>query len=64
MTIGGTRWRTHSTKRLDSSWLGEWTVSVIDGAGRTLRADTLQLVEAGDAEEQSGEAAPPAAPEP
>ena len=27
--VGGPRWRVHSSKALDPSWLGEWTVSVV-----------------------------------
>ena len=29
--VGGDRWRTHSSKNLQPIWLGEWTVSVLDG---------------------------------
>ena len=27
--VGGSRWRVHSSKTLDPTWLGEWTVSVV-----------------------------------
>ncbi len=27
--VGGPRWRVHSSKTLDPTWLGEWTVSVV-----------------------------------
>jgi len=30
------RWRVWSTKTLDPSWTGEWTVSVVDASGTTL----------------------------
>lgn len=38
-TIGGPRWRVFSSKKLDPSWLGEWTVTVLDEDGRTLHED-------------------------
>jgi hypothetical protein len=36
------RWRVWSSKTLDPSWTGEWTVSVIDAAGATLARATLR----------------------
>ena len=30
------RWRVWSSKQLDPSWTGEWTVSVVDASGATL----------------------------
>ncbi|MGE0080112.1 MAG: DUF2914 domain-containing protein [Thiohalomonadaceae bacterium] len=31
--VGGARWRVWSSKNLDSGATGEWTVTVVDGAG-------------------------------
>lgn len=36
------RWRVWSSKQLDPSWTGEWTVSVVDASGNTLAQETLQ----------------------
>lgn len=35
------RYRTFSSKTLDPGWAGEWKVSVIDGGGGTLSANTF-----------------------
>jgi hypothetical protein len=37
--VGGPRWRVHSSKNLDPLWLGEWSVTVVDGAGNELSLD-------------------------
>jgi hypothetical protein len=39
--VTGARWRVHSNKELDPSWLGEWRVSVVDANGNVLRTDTF-----------------------
>ena len=39
--VGGDRWRVFSSKTLDPSWTGEWKVSVLDGKGSTLSANTF-----------------------
>ena len=39
--VGGDRWRVWSSKRLTSTWLGNWTVSVVNGDGQTLAEDTF-----------------------
>jgi hypothetical protein len=39
--VGGDRWRVFSSKTLDPSWTGEWKVSVVDGNGATLSANTF-----------------------
>jgi hypothetical protein len=41
LSVGGPRWRTHSSKNLDPSWIGEWTISVVDSSGRILRSDSF-----------------------
>jgi hypothetical protein len=46
LVIGGDRWRTYSTKQLDPSALGDWTVSAIDASGRVLSSDGFSYVEA------------------
>ena len=39
--VGGDHWRVFSSKTLDPSWTGEWKVSVLDGNGSTLSANTF-----------------------
>ena len=34
--VGGSRWRVYSTKNLEPSWLGQWSVRVEDADGREL----------------------------
>jgi len=41
IAIGGPRWRAYSSKSLDESWLGEWSVSVIDESGRVVHTDSF-----------------------
>ena len=43
--IGGPRWRVYSTKTLAPEWIGEWTVSVLDSAGRVLERRTLEYLQ-------------------
>ena len=42
--IGGPRWRVYSSKKLLSGWVGEWTVAVVDEAGKTLREASFAYV--------------------
>jgi hypothetical protein len=56
--VGSTRWRTHSSKDLDPSWLGPWSVSTVDSNGRVLDTREFTVVEA------TREVAPPAAATP
>jgi len=37
--VRGPRWRVYSSKKLDPTWLGEWAVRVVDGAGNELSFD-------------------------
>ena len=53
--VRGPRWRIHSSKNLDPSWLGEWTVTAVDSSGRVLSRDHFTFSEV---------LAPPAAPAP
>lgn len=44
--IGGNRWRVWSSKNLVASWLGEWTVSVVDEGGNILAQESFAYVPA------------------
>lgn len=57
--VGAPRWRVHSTKRLDASWVGAWRVSVVDQSGAELRSDHFYYA----AEDAATDGAPPAAAE-
>jgi hypothetical protein len=50
------RWRVWSSKQFDPSWVGEWTVSVVDASGATLAQAKLTYEQAG----QPGQALVPA----
>ncbi len=52
--VRGPRWRVWSTKEILPRWLGEWTVTVVDGGGAQLAERKLQVAEAA----ASGEPAP------
>lgn len=41
IAVRGPRWRVWSSKRLLQEWLGEWSVTVVDGAGRELARDSF-----------------------
>ncbi len=56
--VGGSRWRVYSTKNLEPSWLGEWTVSVVDDEGRVLRSESFSYG-AAEAQPATEEAAAP-----
>ena len=74
--VGGPRWRAYSIKTLHPSWLGEWTVTVIDPAGEIFIEKAFTYVEAKSAPSlpnvgagrepptQTSEAAGATAPEP
>ncbi|MDH3211642.1 MAG: DUF2914 domain-containing protein [Myxococcales bacterium] len=44
--VGGPRWRLFSSKNLDPTWLGEWTVTAVDSSGRVLSQETFEYREA------------------
>lgn len=44
--IGGPRWRVYSSKNLLPSQVGEWKVSVVDGAGNVITEKTFNYTEA------------------
>lgn len=46
IAVGGPRWRAYSSKTLDASWLGEWTVSVVDDSGHVLQTDSFVFEQA------------------
>jgi hypothetical protein len=46
--IDGPRWRVYSSKALDPSWLGTWTVSVVDAAGTVVEQQSLDYVATAD----------------
>jgi hypothetical protein len=60
--VRGERWRVHSKKTLDPSWLGTWSVVVVDATGTELSRETFDYVAVGQAPGDA--AAPPAAPAP
>ena len=47
LDIGGSRWRTHSSKSLFRGWIGEWKVSVVDESGQVLRSVSFNYVPLG-----------------
>jgi len=42
--VGGPRWRVYSSKKLLPSWVGRWTVAVIDETGKKLHEDSFAYV--------------------
>ncbi len=42
--VGGPRWRVHSSKNLMPDWTGPWQVEVVDGYGRVLASQVLEVV--------------------
>ena len=44
--VKGPRWRVWSSKNLQPEWLGEWKVSVINGANEVISETTLNIVAA------------------
>ncbi len=44
--IGGPRWRVNSSKTLQPIWLGQWTVTVVDGQGNELSSESFTYVTA------------------
>lgn len=44
--VGGPRWRVNSSKALLPGWIGDWTVSVVDGSGEIVADYRFQYVEA------------------
>jgi hypothetical protein len=44
--VAGPRWRVYSSKSLDPSWLGTWTVSVVDAEGNVAASESFEYVAA------------------
>jgi hypothetical protein len=42
--VSGPRWRVHSSKNLMPDWTGTWQVDVVDGYGRVLASQVLEVV--------------------
>lgn len=55
-SVGAPRWRVYSSKSLDPSWIGEWSVKVVDASGQVIHAEFFEYVSAATAEPE----APPA----
>lgn len=64
--VGGPRWRASSSKNLDPTWLGEWTVEVVDESGEVLSVDsfeyTTSVADTEEPMEPQAEESSPAAP--
>lgn len=58
-SVGAPRWRVHSSKKLDPSWTGEWSVKVVDAAGQVIHAEFFEYVNAASAAEAPPAAMPP-----
>ncbi|MCW9013406.1 MAG: DUF2914 domain-containing protein [Gammaproteobacteria bacterium] len=61
--VAGNRWRVWSSKNLHSSWLGEWTVSVVDEGGNVLAQESFAYVPAEPVVPEDGAPMAPTAPE-
>ena len=59
--VAGPRWRVHSTKQLDPSWVGAWTVKVLDAQGKVVSQDEIRF-ETAVATTPATDEAPPAVP--
>jgi hypothetical protein len=44
--VGGARWRVWSSKNLQSDWVGDWTVSIVNGSGDIIQSQSMQYKEA------------------
>jgi len=43
LNIGGSPWRTWSSKTIPASWTGDWEVRVVDGNGTTIASKTFKV---------------------
>lgn len=43
LTVRGPQWRTWSSKKIMPSWTGEWTVTVVDADGNTLKSAAFSI---------------------
>ena len=44
VAVAGPRWRAYSIKTLEASWLGRWTVSVVDADGNVVARESFEYV--------------------
>ncbi len=42
--VAAPRWRVYSSKNLEPSWTGEWTVKVVDESGQVIHAEYFEYV--------------------
>ena len=65
--VRGPRWRVYSSKNLVPTWTGEWSVAIVDEAGRVLTRQSFEYVDAAVAQPSPVPEAPdselPAAPQ-
>lgn len=47
LPVRSSSWRTYSSKTMQTSWLGTWTVAVLDDDGKILRKESFTYEEAG-----------------
>jgi Protein of unknown function (DUF2914) len=43
LNVGGSPWRTWSSKTIPASWTGDWEVRVVDGNGTTIASKTFKI---------------------
>jgi hypothetical protein len=43
LNVGGSPWRTWSSKTIDPSWTGAWTVEIKDAQGTILQTLNFQI---------------------
>ena len=43
LSVGGSPWRTWSSKTIPASWTGDWEVRVVDGNGTTIASKTFKV---------------------
>ena len=61
--VGSDRWRIWSSKNLQSQWVGEWIVTVLDDEGKTLAEESMAYVPTAKTEMMESPAAMPETPE-
>lgn len=61
--VGAPRWRVYSSKNLEPSWTGEWTVKVVDATGQVIHAEYFDYVAAtGPGDDAAAESMPASMP--
>lgn len=45
LEVGGSPWRTWSTKVIPQNWQGEWTLEVLDAGGNVVASETFFIAE-------------------